>query len=295
VTQTGCSDRKRSNATPHPIETQRRNQNLRTIRTIFRCTDCPTSTAVSFDYPTQARTGVERCVALVPLPGNVTGISPAQRLVIIYRYAGDRAAITRARPENFADWVLQRRFRPCPCYRRYRRGARPRPTICSRFTSGRLRLTLPHCLQVREHSNINVGATTVDIGNQSRALCAVAGVLAPLTILPTPWCATRRNPFCQGMVGHGCDRRVIEPSAWISGRPRDQMNDIVQGMCLNSSRRAGASPTIVLRVTTGRIESTLSSILPRGAHRANLYRSWTDREHDSPPVLHNMGASANSP
>ncbi|WP_454002973.1 efflux RND transporter permease subunit [Afipia felis] len=273
-----------------PIETQLSGiKNLRVIRTIslYGLSDVKLQFSFDFTYEEALQQVLNRLGQLPPLPGGAQpSISPLSPIGEIYRYR-------LVGPPNYSvldlktlqDWVLQRRFRAVPGVIDVTGWGGKTKTYELQVDFNKLAaagLSLPQLLQAVGNANINVGGSTVNIGEQSAVVRGVGSIRSVNDLANTMISQSGGNPI---LVKDVAKVEIgYKPRLGIAGM--NDADDIVQGIVL--MRRGEKSSPTIARVVQMVDQINKSNILPPGVRIERIYDRQDLIDTTTHTVLHNM-------
>lgn len=273
-----------------PIETQLSGiKNLRVIRTIslYGLSDVKLQFSFDFTYEEALQQVLNRLGQLPPLPGGAQpSISPLSPIGEIYRYR-------LVGPPNYSvldlktlqDWVLQRRFRAVPGVIDVTGWGGKTKTYELQVDFNKLAaagLSLPQLLQAVGNANINVGGSTVNIGEQSAVVRGVGSIRSVNDLANTMISQSGGNPI---LVKDVAKVEIgYKPRLGIAGM--NNSDDIVQGIVL--MRRGEKSSPTIARVVQMVDQINNSNILPPGVRIERIYDRQDLIDTTTHTVLHNM-------
>jgi len=248
------------------------------------------SVKVQFSYDTDYYFALQQVlnrINTLQLPNNAQpAISPESAVGEVYRYQLiGPSGYDLAELRTIQDWVLQRRFRTIPgvidvvgwggLSKEYHVEVDLNKLIA-------YHIPLPHVLQSISNSNLNVGARTLDIGQQSanvRGIGVIRSVddIDNIVLAQSSGTPVLLKDVAQAEIGH-------TPRLGMAGRDTD--NDIVEGIVL---MRRGEKTVEVIK----RIESEVESINNSGALPQGVQiKPYYDRREligvTTGTVLHNL-------
>ncbi|MBY0324630.1 MAG: CusA/CzcA family heavy metal efflux RND transporter [Reyranella sp.] len=273
-----------------PIEVQMAGlPNVQTIRSIslFGLSDVKVQFTYDLTYQQASQLVINRLSQLSPLPnGAQPSISPVSPIGEIFRYrVVGPPGYSVADLKTIQDWILQRRFKAVPGVIDVTGWGGKTKTYDITVDLDRLLahgLTLKQVLDGLNNANINVGANTVNIGQQSAIVRSVGQIRTMDDVRNTMLTSRDGTPVLVSdvatvAVGH-------QPRLGVAGQNED--DDIVQGTVL---MRRGAQTTPTLQsvlAEVGKINS--SDILPPGVRVERIYDRSILVDITTHTVLHNM-------
>jgi cobalt-zinc-cadmium resistance protein CzcA len=273
-----------------PIETQTAGlPNLRTIRTIslYGLSDVKLQFSFDYTYDQALQQVLNRLAQLPPLPnGAQPQISPVSPIGEVYRYKlVGPPGYSVLDLKTLQDWVLQRRFRSVPGVidvtgwggktKQYELQVDMNKLVANG-------LTLTQLIQTLNNSNINVGGSTINIGQQVAVVRGVGLIRSIDDLRHTMLAQSGGNPV---LVSDVASVRVgFKPRLGIAGKDDD--DDIVQGIVL--MRRGEQSMPTINRVKAAVDDINASGALPPGVRIERIYDRKDLIEITTNTVLHNM-------
>lgn len=273
-----------------PIETQTSGlPNLRTIRTIslYGLSDVKLQFSFEYTYEQALQQVLNRLGQLPPLPnGAQPTISPVSPIGEVFRYKlVGPPGYSVLDLKTLQDWVLQRRFRAVPGVIDVTGwGGKTKQYELQIDTSKLIaaNLTLASVIQTLNNSNVNVGGSTINIGQQVAVVRGVGLIRTADDLGNTMLTQVGGNPIlvrdiAQVTIGY-------KPRLGIAGKDED--DDIVQGIVL--MRRGEQSMPTINRVKAEVERINASSVLPPGVSIERIYDRKDLIEITTHTVLHNM-------
>ncbi len=262
---------------------------LSAIRTIslFGLSDVKLQFTYDYTYLEAEQQVLNRLSQLLPLPnGAQPQISPWSPTGEIMRYKliGPPHFSTRDL-KTLQDWILQRRFRAIPGVIDVTGFGGEVKDYEIAVDINKLQafgLTLPQIVQILNNSNINIGAQTLNVGQQSAVVRGV-GLIRSIdqierTMLTAPsGVPVRVGDVAEVTIGH-------QPRLGIVGQ--DDADDIVEGIVL--MRRGEQSLPVIRRVEAEIAKINASGILPSGVRIEQIYDRRALIDVTTTTVLHNM-------
>src|SRR5215510_9348242 len=238
-------------------------------------------------YPQASQMVTNRLSQLAPLPNGAQPIlSPTSPIGEIFRYrvvGPPGYSVTDLK--TIQDWILLRRLKSVPGVIDVTGWGGKTKTYDITIDLDRLLaygLTLKQVLDGLNNANINVGANTVNIGQQSAIVRSVGQIRSMDDIRNTMLASRDGTPVLVSdvatvTVGH-------QPRLGVAGQSGD--DDIVQGIVL---MRRGAETLPTLKGVLAEVDKINSSgILPPGVHIERIYDRSRLVDITTRTVLHNM-------
>jgi cobalt-zinc-cadmium resistance protein CzcA len=273
-----------------PIEIQMAGiPHVTAVRTIslFGLSDVKLQFTYDFTYQEAEQWVINRLSQLPPLPnGAQPQISPESPIGEIYRYrVVGPPGYSPTDLKTMEDWILERRFKAVPGVVDVTGWGGKTKTYDITVDLEKLTaygLSLPQLLQALNNANINVGASTMNIGPQAATVRGIGLIDSIDDIRNTVLSASNGTPVLLSdvatvSIGH-------QPRLGIAGQDGD--DDIVQGIIL---MRRGAESLPTLRLVEDEVQKINSSgILPPGVHVEKIYDRTDLINVTTHTVLHNM-------
>lgn len=273
-----------------PIEIQMAGiPHVTAIRTIslFGLSDVKLQFTYEFSYEEAEQRVVNRLAQLVPLPNNAQPlVSPWSPIGEIYRYQiVAPKGFSATELKTIQDWILQRRFKAIPGVIDVTGWGGALKTYEITVNLDRLvsaGITLPQLLQTVTNSNANVGAQTINIGEQSAVVRGVGLIHSLDDIRNTVLASNAGVPL---LVRDVADITVgTQPRLGIAGH--DSEDDILQGTVL--MRRGEKSTPTIERVKKEIDYINSHDILPPGVRIEKIYDRLDLINLTTSTVLHNI-------
>jgi cobalt-zinc-cadmium resistance protein CzcA len=273
-----------------PIEIQMAGiPHVQAIRTIslFGLSDVKVQFTYDVTYERAAQYVINRLSQLPPLPnGAQPTLSPTSPIGEIFRYrVVGPPGYTVTDLKTIQDWILQRRFKAIPGVTDVTGWGGKTKTYDITVDLDRLLaygLTLKQALDGLANANINVGANTVNIGQQSAIVRSVGQIRSMDDIRGTMLTVRDGAPVLVSDVATVTVGN--QPRLGIAGQNDD--DDIVQGIVL---MRRGAETMPTLGAVLAEVETINNSgALPPGVRIERIYDRSALVEITTHTVLHNM-------
>ncbi len=261
-------------------------QAIRTI-SLFGLSDVKVQFTYDVTYERASQLVINRLSQLGPLPNGVQPVlSPTSPIGEIFRYrVVGPPGYSVADLKTVQDWILQRRFKAVPGVIDVTGWGGKTKTYDITVDLDRLLaygLTLKQVLDGLNNANINVGANTVNIGQQSAIVRSVGQIKSLEDIRGTMLTASGGTPVLVSDIATVTVGN--QPRLGIAGQNED--DDIVQGIVL---MRRGAETLPTLTGVLAEVEKINSSgILPPGVHVERIYDRSALVNITTHTVLHNM-------
>ena len=263
--------------------------NLTAMRTIslFGLSDIKLQFTYDYTYEEAEQKVLNRLAQVQSLPnGSRPQISPWSPTGEILRYKlTGPAGYSVTDLKTLQDWVLQRRFKAIPGVIDVTGFGGPTKSYDVIVDLGKLQsfgLTLPQLAQALSNSNINVGAQTLNISEQSAVVRGVGLIRSTADIENTILTQQGGTPVLLSDVAKV--EAGIQPRLGIVGQ--DTASDIVEGIVL--MRRGQQSLPTIKRVETEINKINESDVLPAGVRIERIYDRKDLISITTNTVMHNM-------
>jgi heavy metal efflux system protein len=261
-------------------------QAIRTI-SLFGLSDVKVQFTYDVSYQQASQMVINRLSQLPPMPNGVQPVlSPTSPIGEIFRYrVVGPPGYSVADLKTIQDWILQRRFKAIPGVIDVTGWGGKTKTYDIVIDLDRLLaygLTLKQVLDGLNNANINVGANTVNIGQQSAIVRSVGQIRTMDDIRNTMLTVRDGSPVLVGDIATVTVGN--QPRLGIAGQNDD--NDIVQGIVL---MRRGAETLSTLTGVLAEVDKiNKSGVLPAGVRIERIYDRSALVEITTHTVLHNM-------
>src|SRR5258708_1823970 len=261
-------------------------QAIRTI-SLFGLSDVKVQFTYDVTYQQASQMVINRLTQLGNLPNGAQPVlSPTSPIGEIFRYrVVGPPGYTVTDLKTIQDWILQRRFKAVPGVIDVTGWGGKTKTYDIVINLDRLLaygLTLKQVLDGLNNANINVGANTVNIGQQSAIVRSVGQIRSMEDIRNTMLASPNGAPVLVSDVASVTVGN--QPRLGIAGQDND--DDIVQGIVL---MRRGAETMPTLTGVLAEVDKINSSdILPPGVRIERIYDRSTLVDITTHTVLHNM-------
>ena len=261
-------------------------QAIRTI-SLFGLSDVKVQFTYDVSYQQASQMVINRLSQLPPLPNGVQpSLSPTSPIGEIFRYrVVGPTGYSVADLKTIQDWILQRRFKAIPGVIDVTGWGGKTKTYDITIDLDRLLaygLTLKQVLDGLNNANINVGANTVNIGQQSAIVRSVGQIRTMDDIRNTMLTVRDGSPVLVGDIATVTVGN--QPRLGIAGQ--NETDDIVQGIVL---MRRGAETLSTLNGVLAEVDKiNKSGVLPAGVRIERIYDRSALVEITTHTVLHNM-------
>jgi len=239
------------------------------------------------DYYFALQQTLNRINTLSNLPNNAQPtISPESAVGEIYRYQlVGPPGFSLIELKTLQDWVLERRFKTVPGVIDVVGWGGLTKEYHVEVDLNKLQgygTTLPQVLSAISNSNVNVGARTLDIGQQAANVRGIGLIRSLDDINNIPLTQSGGTPVFLSDVAKAAIGHV--PRLGIAGR--DQDSDIVEGIVL--MRRGEKTMDVIRRVEAEVARINRTNVLPAGVHIKPYYDRRELIEVTTGTVLHNV-------
>jgi cobalt-zinc-cadmium resistance protein CzcA len=261
-------------------------QAIRTI-SLFGLSDVKVQFTYDVSYQQASQMVINRLSQLPPLPNGVQPqLSPTSPIGEIFRYrVVGPPGYSVADLKTIQDWILQRRFKAVPGVTDVTGWGGKTKTYDITIDLDRLLaygLTLKQVLDGLNNANINVGANTVNIGQQSAIVRSVGQIRTMDDIRNTMLTVRDGAPVLVSDVATVTVGN--QPRLGIAGQNDD--DDVVQGIVL---MRRGAETMPTLSGVLAEVDKINNSgVLPAGVRIVRIYDRSSLVDITTHTVLHNM-------
>lgn len=263
--------------------------NLKVMRAIslFGLSDIKLQFTYDYTYEEAEQKVLNRLAQVQSLPNNarpqISPWSPTGE-ILRYKLTGPPGySVTDLKA--IQDWVLQRRFKAIPGVIDVTGFGGPTRTYDVIVDLGKLQsfgLTLPQLAQAINNSNVNVGAQTLNISEQSAVVRGVGLIRSLTDIENTILTQQGGSPVLLSDVAKV--EPGSQPRLGIVGQ--DTANDIVEGIVL--MRRGQQSLPTIKRVETALDKINDGDILPEGVKIERIYDRKDLISITTSTVMHNL-------
>lgn len=263
--------------------------NLTAMRTIslFGLSDIKLQFTYDYTYEEAEQKVLTRLAQVQSLPNNsrpqISPWSPTGE-IMRYKLTGP-PGYSATDLKSLQDWVLQRRFKAIPGVVDVTGFGGPTKAYDVTVDLGKLQsfgLTLPQLAQALNNSNVNVGAQTLNIGEQSAVVRGVGLIRSVPDIENTVLAQQGGSPVLLSdvaKVGAG-----VQPRLGIVGQ--DAASDVVEGIVL--MRRGQQSLPTIKRVEAEIDKINDGDVLPAGVKIERIYDRKELINVTTTTVMHNL-------